>query len=145
TQAQVINILLCPSDPLPELVVQFTAANSVVPPWARGFWGMSSYGGNAGKRSFEPGAPPAFPGLSRDGIFFIDSRVRLADITDGSSNTFLFGERYHRDAEFDLRQPDVLPGIAPLAQTGKWAFVAGPAGAMGNVTLHTVVPINYRV
>ena len=54
------------------------------PPWSRGFYGMSSYGGNAGTRSVLRAAPPAFPGISRDGIFFIDSSVRLADITDGS-------------------------------------------------------------
>ncbi len=144
TQAQVIKILLCPSDPLPEPVVQFTATNWVIPPWARGFWGMSSYGGNAGKRSVDPGAPPAFPGLSRDGIFFIDSCVRLADITDGSTNTFLFGERYHRDPEYDRLQPIVFPGLAPIPQVGKWGHVAGP-GVMAQVTLHTAAPINYRM
>src|SRR5436309_860692 len=37
TQAQVIKILLCPSDPLPEPVVELTAANSLSPPWS---WGI---------------------------------------------------------------------------------------------------------
>ena len=106
---------------------------------------MSSYGGNAGKRSVPPGDPPAFPGISRDGIFFLDSCVRLADVTDGTSNTFLFGERYHRDPEFDLRQPVVSPGRGSLAQLGKWGFVAGAGGIMAHVTLHTAAPINYRV
>jgi prepilin-type N-terminal cleavage/methylation domain-containing protein/prepilin-type processing-associated H-X9-DG protein len=144
TQAQVIHILLCPSDPLPRPVVQATAANSVTPPWSWGFYGMSSYAGSAGKRSVPPGDPPAFPGITRDGIFFIGSCVRLADVTDGSSNTFLFGERYHHDPEFDLRQPVVMPGIAHIAEIGKWGFVAGPA-AMANVTLHSAAPINYRM
>src|SRR5260370_371621 len=53
TQAQVIKILLCPSDPLPEPVVQLTSANSLTPPWSWGFYGMSSYGGKARER---PGA-----------------------------------------------------------------------------------------
>src|SRR5207249_8178493 len=110
TQAHVLKLLLCPSDPLPETVVELTAAIWRPPTWSRGFYGMSSYGGNAGTRSVDPGLPPAFRGLSRDGIFFIDSCVRLTDVTDGSSNTFLFGERYHRDPEFDLRQPVVSPG-----------------------------------
>jgi prepilin-type N-terminal cleavage/methylation domain-containing protein/prepilin-type processing-associated H-X9-DG protein len=145
TQAQVIKVLLCPSDPLPEPVVQFTATNWLIPPWARGFYGMSSYGGSAGTRSVGPGPPPAIPGASRDGIFFIDSCVRLTDITDGTSNTFLFGERYHRDPEFDLRQPVVSPGTAPISQIGRWGFVAGAGGAMANVTLHTAAPINYRM
>jgi prepilin-type N-terminal cleavage/methylation domain-containing protein/prepilin-type processing-associated H-X9-DG protein len=137
TQAQVIRILLCPSDPLPQPVVELTAAGWRSPPWSWGFYGMTSYGGNAGTRS-TPTAP------SRDGVFFIDSKVRLADVTDGSSNTFLFGERFHRDPEFDLRQPVVLPGIASIAELGRWGYVAN-AGVMANVTLSTPVKINYRV
>jgi prepilin-type N-terminal cleavage/methylation domain-containing protein/prepilin-type processing-associated H-X9-DG protein len=142
-QAQVIPILLCPSDPLPETVAELTAAVWRPPAWSRGFYGMSSYGGNAGTRSVPAGPPPAFPLLTRDGIFFIDSSVRLEDITDGTSNTFLFGERYHRDPEFDVREPVVFPGIEPIAQLGKWGFVAGPGGVMTNVTLHSAAPINY--
>jgi prepilin-type N-terminal cleavage/methylation domain-containing protein/prepilin-type processing-associated H-X9-DG protein len=144
TQAQVVKILLCPSDPLPRPVVQATAANSVTPRWSWGFYGMSSYGGSAGKRSVPMGDPPAFPGITRDGIFFIGSCVRLTDVTDGSSNTFLFGERHHRDPEFDLRRPVVSPGILPMTDLGRWGYVANQ-GVMPNVTLHTAVPINYRV
>lgn len=82
---------------------------------------MSSYGGNAGKRSVAAGPLPALPGMTRDGIFFINSRVRFADVTDGTSNTFLFGERYHRDPEFDLRMPIVWPGHSPIEHWGMWA------------------------
>src|SRR5262245_16556659 len=77
--------------------------------------------------------------MTRDGIFFLDSKVCLLDIKDGTSNTFLFGERFHRDPEFDSRRP---PGTAPLEGLGKWAFVVT---GIGNVTLSTPVPINYRV
>ena len=89
--AQVIKILLCPSDPLPEPVVN--SRQRPPAPWSRGFYGLSSYGGNAGTRSVHSGGPPAYPACRRDGIFFIDSNVRASDITDGTSNTFLFGER----------------------------------------------------
>jgi len=51
TQAQVISILLCPSDRLPEPVWELLPAIYPVPPWSCGFYGMTSYGGNAGKRS----------------------------------------------------------------------------------------------
>jgi prepilin-type N-terminal cleavage/methylation domain-containing protein/prepilin-type processing-associated H-X9-DG protein len=142
--AQVIKILLCPSDPLPEPVVQLTAANWHTPSWSWGSYGMSSYGGNAGKRSVYWGPPPTFPYMTRDGVFFIDSRVRLTDITDGASNTFLFGERYHRDPQDDIQQPLVWPGSTAIGQLGRWGYVAD-AGAMGNATLSTAAPINYQV
>src|SRR5262245_6702397 len=144
-QAHVIQLLICPSDPLPAAVVELEAG--VAPHWSWGFYGMSSYGGNAGTRSFLPGPLPAFPGISRDGIFWIGSCVRLTEITngDGTSNTFLFGERYHRDSAYDEQIPVFFPGIAPIAEIGKWGFVAGPGGIMGNVTLHSAVPINYRM
>jgi prepilin-type N-terminal cleavage/methylation domain-containing protein/prepilin-type processing-associated H-X9-DG protein len=135
TQAQVIKLLICPSDALPETVVENTAA--VAPHWSWGFYAVSSYGGNAGTLSLPFN-------ISRDGIFWIDSSIGFKDITDGSSNTLLFGERYHRDPEFDVRQPVVLPGIPPLAEHGKWGVVASK-GVMPNVTLSTPAPINYRV
>jgi prepilin-type processing-associated H-X9-DG protein/prepilin-type N-terminal cleavage/methylation domain-containing protein len=137
TQAQIIEVLICPSDRLPQRVVKHTAA--LTAPWCLGYYGMSSYGGNAGTQSFGVG-------MSRDGIFFIDSCVRSRDVIDGYSNTILFGERIHNDPDYDLRQPVVLPGASPIAEIGKWGFVAPPPGAvMGNVTLHTPVEINYRM
>src|SRR5262245_37078647 len=81
TPAQVIKILICPSDPLPETVVNNTA--EATPPWARGYYGMTSYGGNAGTRAFHPGPAPAFPRMTRDGIFYLDSCVRLTDVIAG--------------------------------------------------------------
>jgi len=137
-QAQVFKVLLCPSDPLPEEVVEHTATAS--PPWTHGFYGMTAYGGNAGTRSVIPG------GLqSRDGVFFIDSRVRMADITDGTSDTLLFGERYHLDPEYDRMKKVLSPDTADLPQIGKWGFVMPGPGIMANLTLHSAAPINYRM
>ena len=138
TQAQVIQILICPSDALPETVVESTAP--IAPRWSWGFYGLSSYGGNGGtlSRPFN---------MSRDGLFWIGSHVRIPDITDGSSTTLLFGERYHRDPEYDRLQPSTNPGLTPqfgIAYMGKWAHVSG-GGGMTSVTLHSAVPINYRM
>ena len=147
TQAQVIHMLICPSDPLPEKVVEFKATSTTAvnaPAWGWGFYALASYGGNAGKRSVNPGPGPTFPGISRDGVFWLDSCVRLLDITDGSSNTLLVGERFHRDREFDLHQPALLPISVPIGQIGRWGVVAG-AGIMPNIMLHSAAPINYRV
>jgi prepilin-type N-terminal cleavage/methylation domain-containing protein/prepilin-type processing-associated H-X9-DG protein len=138
-RAQVIRLLLCPSDALPEPVAEFSAANGAgAPTWAFGFYGLSSYGGNAGRRSAHASR------ITRDGIFFIDSLVGIADVTDGSSNTLLFGERYHRDPMFDSLQPLVWPGISHFAQVGRWADVAD-ARVMAQVTLSAPVRINYQV
>jgi prepilin-type processing-associated H-X9-DG protein len=143
TQAQVIEILLCPSDLLPSRVVHITAQRTVYPPWSQGFYGMSSYGGSAGTRSIWWGAEPDYPGISRDGIFFLDSRVSNKDVVDGTSTTLLFGERFHHDPEFDRRQPVVHAGAPLMPEMGHWGFVAGP-GVMLN-TLHTPVTINYQM
>jgi prepilin-type N-terminal cleavage/methylation domain-containing protein len=91
TTAQIIPIHRCPSD---QLNLWYYYHLGMIPE-AWGYYGIGTYCGNAGRRSY----PPAQ--LSRDGIFSLDSNVRLADITDGSSNTFLFGERSHRDPEYD--------------------------------------------
>jgi prepilin-type N-terminal cleavage/methylation domain-containing protein/prepilin-type processing-associated H-X9-DG protein len=142
--AQVIGTLLCPSDEMPDHVAYLNSRNS--PPSFHGYYGMTSYGGASGTLSCIPGSPPPSYGSSRDGIFFIDSCVNLADVTDGSSYTLLFGERYHFDRELERLKPEERFGVDSFAHLGKWGLVA-PAGAgiMANVTLHTAVPINFQV
>jgi prepilin-type N-terminal cleavage/methylation domain-containing protein/prepilin-type processing-associated H-X9-DG protein len=136
--AQVIKILLCPSDPLPSPVIQVQD----LPPryiWAAGFYGLTSYGGNGGKRSFPKEQ------ATRDGMFFQDSKIRLCDVTDGSSNTFLFGERSHRDPEYDRITKVSFPADYPLGEVGMWAaaiFIYG--GSLPHHMLSTPVLINYQ-
>jgi prepilin-type processing-associated H-X9-DG protein len=138
TQAQVIEILLCPSDSLPSRVMNVTAQYTAYLPWSQGVYGLSSYGGNAGTRSM-------YPSMSRDGIFFLNRRVPLKEVTDGTQNTLLFGERFHHDPEFDRRKSVLISGTTEIAGYGQWAFVAGDAGLMANVTLHSAAPINYQM
>jgi prepilin-type processing-associated H-X9-DG protein/prepilin-type N-terminal cleavage/methylation domain-containing protein len=136
TTAQVLKLLVCPSDTLPDPVVYLSFPSY---PYAWGFYGLSSYGGNAGKQSFLP----AF--ATRDGIFFRDGSIRLADVTDGSSNTFLFGERSHFDPEFDRLALAFSPISYPLCHVGRWAAVFAGAGSLFEHLLSTPLPINYRV
>jgi prepilin-type N-terminal cleavage/methylation domain-containing protein/prepilin-type processing-associated H-X9-DG protein len=140
TTAQVLQVLLCPSDPLPELVLYYSASGFPQYAYAKGWYGLSSYGGNGGKRSFPSGIE------TRDGIFCQDSRIGLADVTDGASNTFLFGERSHADPVFDDMTLAYSPAFHPLAAWGKWAAVyATSGGSLGQRFLSTPVPINYQV
>ncbi len=138
TTAQVIRIHRCPSDQ-PDLRIGLLTGAI---PETHGYYGLGTYCGNAGQRSY----PPAQ--LTHDGIFSLDSQVRLADISDGSSNTFLFGERAHRDPEYD-RIAVVWPnGYYPLAGIGAWGTVVAAdqsGGPLHMLTLSSAVPINYRV
>jgi prepilin-type processing-associated H-X9-DG protein len=138
TVAQVLQVLLCPSDPLPAPVYNV----QVSPPydWVNGFWGLSSYGGNGGKRSFGFDLPP-----SRDGIFFTRSGIRLADVIDGFSTTFLLGERNHHDPEFDRATKAFDPNNGPLASWGAWGSATYPGSSLGDVLLSAAVRINFRV
>jgi prepilin-type processing-associated H-X9-DG protein len=136
TTAQVLKVMLCPSDPLPNSVFYGQFASD----WQNGFYGLSSYGGNGGRRS--AGNSQVVPETSptKDGIIFRDGRVRIADVTDGTSTTFLLGERYHRDPEFDRITWNTENG--PMAEVGIWATVVN---LPRHLTLSPPVPINYQV
>jgi prepilin-type N-terminal cleavage/methylation domain-containing protein/prepilin-type processing-associated H-X9-DG protein len=104
--AAVIQTFICPSDLLSQdFQSTYTTGGKTY------YFGANSYGGNAGVRSFYSDS------MTRDGIFYINSKVRFADITDGSSNTFLFGERFHYDPTFDKLYPN-----GPIQQKTGWAW-----------------------
>lgn len=134
--AAVLPLLLCPSD---EIV-----KNPIV---ESGRWfGMTSYGGNGGARSFDPGL------ASCDGIFHTtgpasepkanQSPVSFSMVTDGASQTILFGERDHDDPNYETF---ASRGWADsLMSLGRWAAIGGRK-SIGDVTLSAMVPINYRM
>jgi prepilin-type N-terminal cleavage/methylation domain-containing protein/prepilin-type processing-associated H-X9-DG protein len=135
--ATVLPGLLCPSD-----VILANPDTSSGRPYA-----LTSYGGNGGRRSFDPTA------ATTDGIFHTTGPaaqpapnqrpVRLADIRDGTSNTLLFGERSHTDANYDSF---AAAGLASRSGMGSWGWWAVSEGrlAIGDVTMSAYVPINYR-
>jgi prepilin-type N-terminal cleavage/methylation domain-containing protein/prepilin-type processing-associated H-X9-DG protein len=120
--AQVIDVAVCPSDALPRPPVDRNDMSD-----SPEHWGLVSYGGNAGIRATV--AP------TKDGVFYQDSAVRLADITDGTSNTLLFGERNHWDPNYDRLCPR-----DPLGTNGWWAYPATE-----DLLLSAAAPINYLV
>jgi prepilin-type N-terminal cleavage/methylation domain-containing protein/prepilin-type processing-associated H-X9-DG protein len=135
--AQVLKLLLCPSDLLPKKVFQVPSVAAYPQyDWAVGFYGVGSYGGNGGTHSF--GAV-----VTRDGMFFQDSKIHLADVSDGVSNTLLFGERSHNDLEFENLANGTFR--SPLGQWGMWALAfATSGGSLPHHMLSTPVPINYQ-
>lgn len=138
TTAVVLPVMVCPSDPLPGPVAHFQFS----PPydWFNGYWAYSSYAGNGGTFAFDWGNPGP-----RDGVFYTGSRTRVLDITDGTSNTFLLGERYHRDPDFDARTAaDAnFKEMGPMTLWGVWASAYHEGGSVADVTLSAAVPINY--
>jgi prepilin-type N-terminal cleavage/methylation domain-containing protein/prepilin-type processing-associated H-X9-DG protein len=85
--ATIIPILLCPADAAPTQVT-YTASGVTY------YFGANTYGGNAGTAAFY------YDSMTQDGIFYINSRVRVLDIRDGTSNTVAFGERNRVDPQY---------------------------------------------
>ena len=92
-QPQKIKGLMCPSD--------FVKDNPIFTGTL--YYGLTSYGGNGGTRSYDPAQ------ATNDGLFYVigpgsetapaAQPVRMSEVTDGLSNTILFGERPHRSGE----------------------------------------------
>jgi prepilin-type N-terminal cleavage/methylation domain-containing protein/prepilin-type processing-associated H-X9-DG protein len=118
--ATVIRLLLCPSDIMDSNVSTYTSRGVTY------YFGMNSYGGNAGTRSWY------ISNMTTDGIFWINSKVKIADIKDGTAFTLLFGERSHYDT--------VYPEIETL---GGWAWAN--YNAPQDYLFSTCQPVNYTL
>jgi prepilin-type N-terminal cleavage/methylation domain-containing protein/prepilin-type processing-associated H-X9-DG protein len=140
TAAQVVPVLICPSDVLPMSVHHLVLDGDYA--WMSGIYGLASYGGSGGTRSF---GGTETPPPSEDGVFYIESRVRLTDITDGSAKTLLVGERSHDDPEYDRLTAELDPAMGPLASWGAWAAAYNANTAQADLLLSAAVPLNYRV
>ncbi|HEV3144520.1 MAG TPA: DUF1559 domain-containing protein [Gemmataceae bacterium] len=134
--ATVIPIYVCPMDPIASNPQNRGNGN-----WAA----LTSYAGNGGSRTMMPNS------ATNDGIFLQTTpgvgRIRIGQITDGTSNTLFFGERMHADSNWDsflnapFLPPPSDPPFFPLATYGIWA----PVGlyGIGDVTLSGQATINY--
>jgi prepilin-type N-terminal cleavage/methylation domain-containing protein/prepilin-type processing-associated H-X9-DG protein len=103
-----LSVLFCPSDsskdPVQIIPDQVGTAQSPgssfnnVFPLPPGNWlqQFSSYAGNAG--IYDPGYNTSFGPTEFNefnGVIYNDSSIKIADIADGTSNTFIFGEHSH--------------------------------------------------
>jgi prepilin-type processing-associated H-X9-DG protein len=59
------------------------------------YFGANTYGGNPGIYGFYTGS------MDQTGVFFINSKVKIQAISDGTSNTLMFGERNRVDPTYD--------------------------------------------
>jgi prepilin-type N-terminal cleavage/methylation domain-containing protein/prepilin-type processing-associated H-X9-DG protein len=125
--ANQLKVWVCPDDQLPDPAVTTYTDDS----GTNYYFGMASYGGNAGTIS------TYWTDETRDGIFWLNSRVNISMVTDGTSSTLFFGERYHLDPAFDQ-----LTGT-PIVTYGGWAWAN--VYSMEDHMLSARVPINYLV
>ncbi|MGL6075402.1 MAG: DUF1559 domain-containing protein [Fimbriiglobus sp.] len=129
TSSIVVKIFLCPSS---------TTAQNPKATVLGNVYGLNSYAGVAGKNSFRAFAGSAFT-ISNDGMFFINSRVRISGISDGTSNTAMFGERENKDANFDRMYTNF-----PIAGWSGWAW-CDQGNAIGDFLVGAAQPINWRI
>ena len=169
--AQVVPSFLCPSDVLRNNMVELKYTRRGYP---NGFFGMASYLGSCGTNStyfgsgtmqdngafFMTGPLSKYicfvcaGGRHRSGSGHTDKQPNLVYdsvaspmlIRDGTSNTFMLGERYHDDRNFEtIVRPGGSTSYSRYAidEWGAWGWFGG-----GNGTTHvlgsTQMPLNYR-
>ncbi|MDP1562796.1 MAG: DUF1559 domain-containing protein [Pirellulaceae bacterium] len=116
---RVVPLYQCPSDPRSGSA-QWTHENRLV--------ALTSYVGNAGTNY-----------TTKDGVFFLDSKTRPAQVRDGLSNTFLVGERppsadawygwwYAGVGQQASGSPDMLLGALELNQHTNYGAADCPEG-----------------
>ena len=112
-------------------------------------YALTSYGGNGGTQSHPPAS------TSGDGMFagtgpvittpptVQHGLVRMRDVTDGTTNTILIGERSHLDPNYDT----FFAGGYSQNPMGGWGYWAPSGGqvALTDITMSSFGPINYRL
>ncbi|MBN2473089.1 MAG: DUF1559 domain-containing protein [Pirellulales bacterium] len=134
--ATVLPILLCPSDTIAENPVSLGGR----------YFGMTSYGGNGGTRSYDSDRATC------DGIFHTtgpashpqphQQPVSMAMVSDGAGYTILFGERDHQDP--NLETFVVYYWAESIKYLGRWPAIGGRK-RIADVTMSAFGPINYRI
>jgi prepilin-type N-terminal cleavage/methylation domain-containing protein/prepilin-type processing-associated H-X9-DG protein len=114
-RATPVSVFLCPSDPNRSALPAGEAGNNY-----RASFGVSivnSYG-DSDTQGVNAKMPPP------DGGFFVNSRYRMADITDGTSNTAAFSEHIRGDFSNAVSTPDAdtyKPGTFPATPDEAYA------------------------
>lgn len=145
--AKSISTMLCPTDSPAEKVTYFAAIPSNSYLAFPGYYAVTSYAGNHGSNSyFATTAGGCAQASTDDGMFYVtasrgssagvsyarpapkppithDVGVSLKSVTDGTSKTLMFGERYNQDPTFDTKYNSVS-GLL-IHQWSLWGFTGG--------------------
>ena len=162
-----IPTMLCPSDNPAEKVCYFASVPSGNHGMAfPGYYSVTSYAGNHGSQNYYPTSG------TDDGMFFIyaspgstagicyaqlafppapappcvrhERGLALKKVTDGTSKTILFGEKYNEDQTFDQMSEGNRSGLL-IHQWSLWGWTGGFKMA-GHVTRSGLrMPINYKL
>ncbi len=114
--ATIVGAYTCPSDYIPQPVITYSVY----------FFAVNSYFANAGTAAWP------LDTASLNGVMYYNSKVRITDITDGTSNTLLAGERFSLDPTYTNSQL--------LQNTRGWAWCNYNSGQ--DVLGDTSYPIN---
>jgi prepilin-type N-terminal cleavage/methylation domain-containing protein len=153
--ATVIETYVCPSDQLEDgpVLLDWNSQG-----YSQGWHGISSYVANGGTHSTYFGDAD----MQDDGTFYMTGPgsdpfdqenlepnakpCRVAGITDGTSNTLMFGERYHFDPNFDeiLHYGSFQYSRYPIKKWGAWGWIGGGNGTTCVFACTRLdAPINY--
>jgi prepilin-type N-terminal cleavage/methylation domain-containing protein/prepilin-type processing-associated H-X9-DG protein len=99
--AQIVNSYICPADSV--------LASNYVGQYGALYFGLTSYGGCSGTSATSTCANQ----MLQNGLFYMNSSVRLSDITDGTSATLMMGERSRLN----------LQATSSSQALGGWAWV----------------------
>ena len=98
-----IPLFLCPSDKAQSLGGDYGVASL----------GPANYCGNMGSGIDAPSGTQTYGSpYKADGVMYANSRTRIADITDGTSNTACMSESILGDAQTNVTNTSTIPGSA---------------------------------
>lgn len=136
---EVISIFRCPSD-TNQGVFSVTDGSNTYRLSSANYVGIYGYG----SLTMSPGAP------TDKGILFRNSNIKIRDITDGSSNTIVVGERSHQhqfvgastvvqaDSTWYAAIPNATrpSGMMMMPDEGPASLILGHVGQGGMMTMH---------